>query len=40
MLLSGDVYGVVPQCAGGVCSCALLMYRFDFAALSASVLSR
>ena len=37
MLLCGDVYGVVPQCAEGVCSCALFMYGFDFGAIRLSV---
>ena len=34
-------YGVVPQCAGGVCLCALfmygLLYGFDFGAICLSV---
>ena len=37
MLLCGDLYGVVPPCAGGVCLCALLMYGFDFGAIRLSV---
>ena len=38
MLLCGDVYGVDPSArAGGVCSCALFMYGFDFGTLRLSV---
>ena len=40
MLLCGDLYGVVPPCAGGVCLCALLNCTDLILALSASVLRK